>query len=77
MMIDPNPGQFKMLGEYRTIEWTDKQSSSGEDPENPVAWLLYRDISPVPAPPALLLFGTGLLGLIGFSKRKAAMLKAA
>ena len=28
--------------------------------------------SPVPAPPALLLFGTGLLGLIGFSKRRKA-----
>jgi hypothetical protein len=54
MMIDPNPGQFKMLGEYRTIEWTDKQSSSGEDPENPVTWLLYRDISSVPAPPGLI-----------------------
>jgi hypothetical protein len=29
-------------------------------------------VSPVPAPPALLLFGTGLLGLIGFSKRRKA-----
>jgi len=30
-------------------------------------------VSPVPAPPALLLFGTGLIGLIGFSKRRKAM----
>ena len=29
-------------------------------------------VSPVPAPPALLLFGTGLLGLIGVSKRRKA-----
>jgi hypothetical protein len=27
---------------------------------------------PAPAPPALLLFGTGLLGLIGVSKRRKA-----
>ena len=29
-------------------------------------------VSPVPAPPALLLFGTGLIGLVGFSKRRKA-----
>ena len=33
-------------------------------------------VSPVPIPAALWLFGTGILGLIGFSKRKAAMFKA-
>ena len=32
----------------------------------------YRDISPVPVPPAIWLFGTGILGLIGFSKRRKA-----
>ena len=41
--------------------------------------MLVRQVSPIPVPepPALLLFGIGLLGLIGFSKRKSAMLKAA
>ena len=29
-------------------------------------------VSPVPAPPALLLFGTGIIGLIGFSRRRKA-----
>jgi hypothetical protein len=39
------------------------------------AWAVHDgDMSPVPA---LLLFGTGLLGLIGLSKRKAVRLKAA
>jgi hypothetical protein len=33
--------------------------------------------SAVPVPAAVWLFGTGILGLIGFSKRKAAMLKSA
>ena len=30
-------------------------------------------VSAVPAPPALLLFGTGIIGLIGFSKRRKAI----
>ena len=34
-------------------------------------------IPAVPVPPAVWLFGTGILGLIGFSKRKTAMPKAA
>ena len=33
---------------------------------------LLRDISPVPVPAAIWLFGTGILGLIGFSKRRRA-----
>jgi hypothetical protein len=34
-------------------------------------------VSTVPVPAAIWLFGTGILGLIGFSKRRAAMLKTA
>ncbi len=33
---------------------------------------LYKDVAPVPIPAAAWLFGSGLLGLIGFSKRKKA-----
>ena len=33
---------------------------------------LVRDISPLPIPPAVWLFGSGLLGLIGIARRKAA-----
>jgi hypothetical protein len=37
----------------------------------------WTQVSAVPIPAAVWLFGTGILGLIGFSKRKAATLKAA
>ena len=33
---------------------------------------LVQDISPVPIPAAIWLFGTGIIGLIGFSKRRKA-----
>lgn len=37
-----------------------------------VASALVRDVSPVPVPAAVWLFGTGLLGLIGVTRRKTA-----
>lgn len=33
------------------------------------AWL-YRDVTPVPVPAAIWLFGSGLLGLVGMARRK-------
>jgi hypothetical protein len=39
-------------------------------------WVI-SEVPAVPVPAAIWLFGTGILGLIGFSKRKAARLKAA
>ncbi len=30
-------------------------------------------LSPVPAPPAIWLFGIGMIGLVGFSKRRKAV----
>ena len=33
---------------------------------------VYRDLSPVPVPAAVWLFGTALIGLVGFGKRKKA-----
>jgi len=38
--------------------------------ETPVSWLVVRP-TVVPVPPAVFLFGSGLLGLIGLAKRKA------
>jgi len=35
-------------------------------------WLVRETLSPVPVPAAIWLFGTGLLGLIGFRKRRKA-----
>jgi len=40
------------------------------NPTYPINALLYRDTSVVPAPAAVWLFGSGLIGLIGFAKRK-------
>jgi hypothetical protein len=37
----------------------------------------WNQVSAVPVPAAIWLFGTALIGLVGFGKRKAAMLKAA
>jgi hypothetical protein len=36
----------------------------------PVGLLLYKDVSAVPVPAAVWLFGTALIGLVGFSKRR-------
>jgi hypothetical protein len=33
---------------------------------------LFQAVTPVPIPPALWLFGSGLLGLVGIAKRKKA-----
>ena len=34
--------------------------------------LTFQAVSPVPVPAAIWLFGTGIIGLIGFSKRRKA-----
>ncbi len=53
-----------------TISETNEFSSSGSFADQPVTWLVYRDVSQVPVPPAVILFSTGLLGLIGAVRRK-------
>ncbi len=44
--------------------------SSGSSGTEFGGWV-YRDVSAVPAPAAVWLFGTALAGLVGFSKRKS------
>jgi hypothetical protein len=39
-------------------------------PNTPQTWAKWTEVSPVPVPAAIWLFGTGILGLIGFSKRR-------
>ena len=34
-------------------------------------WVMEKPLAPVPIPPALYLFGTGLLGLIGMARKKS------
>jgi hypothetical protein len=68
-------GGFGVLGEssadlFSTVHW-----SSVESQAFTIEMFFYTgtDSSPVPAPPALWLFGVGLLGLIGFNRRRKAV----
>jgi len=53
---------------------TGNQSSSFyKEVANPYAWAVYSgDVSAVPVPAAVWLFGSGLIGLVGFARRKKA-----
>jgi len=51
---------------YLNIEEIKGLVSGPESPESP------ESPSPIPAPAAIWLFGTGLIGLVGFSKRRKA-----
>ena len=51
-----------------TTECTETQSDSGLTHNAPGTWI---DVSPIPVPTAVWLFATGLIGLIGFARRKA------
>jgi hypothetical protein len=44
----------------------------GTDTNNYSHWTEYGVVSPVPVPAAVWLFGTALIGLVGFSKRRKA-----
>ena len=46
--------------------------NDGTNPSITISHIIYRDISPVPIPAAVWLFGTGIIGLIGFSRRRKA-----
>ena len=65
-------GQIDWQGTVRDIDdWlTIGDLDAWTDP-SPINLLLYKDISPVPVPAAVWLFGTALIGLIGFGKRKS------
>lgn len=68
-------GWFDVSGEI--YDFDDWGSESGYDFSNvaggsPINALLYRDVSTVPVPAAVWLFGSGLLGLIGVARRKQA-----
>ncbi|MCP3670074.1 MAG: hypothetical protein GY814_06500 [Gammaproteobacteria bacterium] len=57
----------------RNLAYTDKFSASGEYQSSPVSWLLVANttLSTVPVPAAIWLFGTALIGLVGYGKRKS------
>lgn len=45
---------------------------TGPDTWNGINYLLYRNVSVVPVPAAIWLFGSGVVGLAGFARRKKA-----
>ena len=45
------------------------------DGNNLIAWNISGDASPVPVPPSVWLFGSGLVGLVGIRRRLGAYLK--
>jgi hypothetical protein len=65
---------YSLLGEFAPFPDGDALIFDGRHHQG--NWTI-SEVSAVPVPAALWLFGTGILGLIGFSKRKTAMLKAA
>ncbi len=51
---------------------TDVYSAGGTSAHIPITWLLVANTtSPVPVPAAIWLFGTALIGLVGYGKRKS------
>jgi hypothetical protein len=55
-----------LTGSY-SLSWTSVTAVFGT-----TVWTLEGVAAPVPIPPALYLFGTGLLGLVGMARRKEA-----
>jgi hypothetical protein len=72
-----NTGQAGYFSDYYGLD-TDRLDDGNNTVTPPIynnqpyASLLVRTPSPVPVPAAAWLFGTGLIGLIGFSKRRKA-----
>ncbi len=65
----PNLG-FDMIGTGESLASLGPDGIAGDG-------VINIELSAVPIPGAIWLFGSALIGLVGFSKRKAAMLKAA
>ena len=70
------PGEATLTGLFVQETEVNAQFSSqcwylGSDNYSVGSWLVRESISTVPLPPALYLFGTGLLALFGISKRKS------
>jgi len=64
-------GQFAV---WDYSSWSNESTADyyggATNPTQPLNALLYRDVSTVPVPAAVWLFGSGLIGLVGFARRK-------
>ena len=61
-------GRLQDTDDWHDIAQADFTGSIGDG----VSYLLYNDAAVVPVPSAVWLFGSGLIGLVGFAKRKKA-----
>ena len=62
------PQEFNIDDDYWTIAEVDAFVAGGTARQS--TWLTYREVSAVPVPAAVWLFGSGLLGLVGVARRK-------
>ena len=77
LQLGTTPGvnnRLDVLWNWAQLNTSDRYATGGLNENIPMSWLLYKDVNPVPIPGAVWLFGTGLIGLIGFAKRKKANL---
>jgi hypothetical protein len=51
------------INEWDSIAESDNYSASGQNPESPIGFLLYRDNTEVPEPSTLAIFALGMIGL--------------
>jgi hypothetical protein len=63
-------GSVKDYDDWGDISNLDQFAPGGSSP-NALDLLIYKDVSAVPVPAAVWLFGTALIGLVGFGKRKS------
>jgi hypothetical protein len=71
MVVIHTVGRVYIADIQQSLAWTDQFAAGGAGGADsiPVAWMLVRP-SEVPLPAAMWLFGSGLLGLIGFGRRR-------
>ncbi len=63
--------KHSLYDEWGQISISDQWSHNGNMAHEPITWLLVANTtSTVPVPAAIWLFGTALIGLVGYGKRK-------
>jgi len=60
--------------EWGTFASSDTWAAGGSESQASISWLLVEDtLAPVPIPAAVWLMGSGLVGLLGFGRKKKAI----